>query len=91
MNHSRSSLLFQQAQTAIPGGVNSPVRAFKSVGSDPLFIKRASGSHLYDEDDNDFVDYVGFWGPMIVGHCHPDIICRMAAAVGCYCYRSGGD
>ncbi|HIJ96230.1 MAG TPA: glutamate-1-semialdehyde 2,1-aminomutase [Desulfuromonadales bacterium] len=74
MNHSRSSLLFQQAQKAIPGGVNSPVRAFKSVGTDPLFIKRASGSHLYDEDGNDFVDYVGSWGPMIVGHCHPDII-----------------
>jgi glutamate-1-semialdehyde 2,1-aminomutase len=74
MNHSRSSLLFQQAQAAIPGGVNSPVRAFKSVGADPLFIKCASGSHLYDEDGNDFVDYVGSWGPMIVGHCHPDII-----------------
>jgi len=81
MNHSRSSLLFQQAQTAIPGGVNSPVRAFKSVGSDPLFIKRASGCHLYDEDDNDFVDYVGSWGPMIVGHCHPDIIAAVQSTM----------
>lgn len=74
MNHKRSSLLFQQAKDAIPGGVNSPVRAFKSVGADPLFIKRASGCHIYDEDENTFVDYVGSWGPMIVGHCHPDVV-----------------
>lgn len=74
MNHERSSILFQQAKAAIPGGVNSPVRAFKSVGADPLFIKRASGSHIYDEDGNNFIDYVGSWGPMIAGHCHPDII-----------------
>lgn len=74
MIHDRSSTLFQQAKTVIPGGVNSPVRAFKSVGADPLFIKRASGCHIYDEDGNTFVDYVGSWGPMIVGHCHPDII-----------------
>ena len=74
MNHERSSSLFLQAKAAIPGGVNSPVRAFKSVGADPLFIKKASGSHIYDEDGNDFIDYVGSWGPMIVGHCHPDII-----------------
>jgi glutamate-1-semialdehyde 2,1-aminomutase len=74
MNHERSSLLFQQAKAAIPGGVNSPVRAFKSVGADPLFIKKASGCNIYDEDGNTFIDYVGSWGPMIVGHCHPDII-----------------
>lgn len=74
MNHERSSFLFQQAKAAIPGGVNSPVRAFKSVGADPLFIKKASGCHIYDEDGNIFIDYVGSWGPMIVGHCHPDII-----------------
>lgn len=74
MNHERSSLLFQQAKKSIPGGVNSPVRAFKSVGADPLFIKKAIGSHIYDEDGNDFIDYVGSWGPMIAGHCHPDII-----------------
>ena len=74
MNHERSSLLFQQAKTAIPGGVNSPVRAFKSVGADPLFIKKASGCHIFDEDNNSFIDYVGSWGPMIVGHCHPDVI-----------------
>ena len=74
MNHERSSFLFQQAKAAIPGGVNSPVRAFKSVGADPIFIKKGSGSHIYDEDGNTFIDYVGSWGPMIVGHCHPDII-----------------
>lgn len=74
MIHERSSQLFNQAKAAIPGGVNSPVRAFKSVGADPLFIKRASGCHIYDEDNNTFTDYVGSWGPMIVGHCHPDII-----------------
>ena len=74
MNHERSSILFQQAKAAIPGGVNSPVRAFKSVGADPLFIKKASGSHIFDEDGNNFIDYVGSWGPMIIGHCHPDII-----------------
>jgi glutamate-1-semialdehyde 2,1-aminomutase len=74
MNHERSSLLFRQAKASIPGGVNSPVRAFKSVSADPLFIKRGLGSHLFDEDGNTFIDYVGSWGPMIVGHCHPDII-----------------
>lgn len=74
MNHERSSSLFQQAKAAIPGGVNSPVRAFKSVGADPLFIKKASGCHIFDEDGNTFIDYVGSWGPMIVGHCHPDVI-----------------
>jgi glutamate-1-semialdehyde 2,1-aminomutase len=74
MNHTRSSALFQQAKIAIPGGVNSPVRAFKSVGADPLFIKKAAGCTIYDEDGNAFVDYVGSWGPMIVGHCHPQVI-----------------
>lgn len=83
MNHERSSFLFQQAKTAIPGGVNSPVRAFKSVGADPLFIKKASGCHIYDEDDNNFIDYVGSWGPMIVGHCHPDIIQAVQDTMTC--------
>jgi glutamate-1-semialdehyde 2,1-aminomutase len=74
MIQSRSHLLFKQAQQIIPGGVNSPVRAFKSVGADPLFIKKASGSHIFDEDNNNFIDYVGSWGPMILGHCHPKIV-----------------
>ncbi|MDA8431054.1 MAG: glutamate-1-semialdehyde 2,1-aminomutase [Geobacteraceae bacterium] len=74
MNHDRSSSLFQLAKQSIPGGVNSPVRAFKSVGADPLFIKSAAGDRIVDEDGNSYVDYVGSWGPMIAGHCHPDII-----------------
>lgn len=81
MNHTRSSELFSQAKLSIPGGVNSPVRAFKSVGADPLFIKKASGCYIYDEDDNTFVDYVGSWGPMIIGHCHPDIVAAVKKSV----------
>ena len=69
-----SSQLFRDAQQLIPGGVNSPVRAFKSVGIDPLFIKKAFGSRLIDVDGNEFVDYVGSWGPMILGHCHPKVV-----------------
>jgi glutamate-1-semialdehyde 2,1-aminomutase len=74
MLHTRSSTLFNRAKQIIPGGVNSPVRAFKSVGADPLFIKRASGSHIFDEDGNNYIDYVGSWGPMILGHCHPQVV-----------------
>jgi glutamate-1-semialdehyde 2,1-aminomutase len=74
MNRDRSSTLFKQASNLIPGGVNSPVRAFKSVGADPLFIRKASGCRIIDEDGNSFIDYVGSWGPMIVGHCHPQVV-----------------
>jgi glutamate-1-semialdehyde 2,1-aminomutase len=81
MNNSRSTQLFKQALESIPGGVNSPVRAFRSVGSDPLFIKRAAGSSIYDEDGNAFIDYVGSWGPMILGHCHPKVVSAIKAAV----------
>jgi len=81
MNHDRSSSLFQQAKQSIPGGVNSPVRAFKSVGADPLFIKMAAGDRIIDEDGNSFIDYVGSWGPMIVGHCHPDIIAAVQSTM----------
>jgi glutamate-1-semialdehyde 2,1-aminomutase len=81
MNHTRSIALFQQAKISIPGGVNSPVRAFKSVGADPLFIKKASGSAVFDEDGNAFVDYVGSWGPMIAGHCHPDVVAAVKRTV----------
>jgi len=81
MNHTRSSQLFQQAKASIPGGVNSPVRAFKSVGADPLFINKASGCHIVDEDGNTFVDFVGSWGPMIVGHCHPDVIAAVQSTM----------
>jgi glutamate-1-semialdehyde 2,1-aminomutase len=85
MNNGRSGKLFQQALRSIPGGVNSPVRAFKSVGSDPLFIKRAAGPRIYDEDGNAFIDYVGSWGPMILGHCHPKVVAAIKAAADSGC------
>jgi glutamate-1-semialdehyde 2,1-aminomutase len=81
MKHDRSSLLFEKARRVIPGGVNSPVRAFRSVGGDPLFIDRAAGSKLYDVDDNEYIDYVGSWGPMIVGHRHPRVVEAVTAAL----------
>ena len=74
MEYPQSSQLFQQAQKVIPGGVNSPVRACRSVGCDPVFIKEAKGATLIDADGNQYIDFVGSWGPMIVGHAHPDII-----------------
>ena len=70
----RSKKLFEEAKKVIPGGVNSPVRAFKSVGGSPIFIKEAKGAYLYDEDGNKYVDYISSWGPMIIGHAHPEII-----------------
>src|SRR4030065_1345713 len=73
MNTSRSQYLYTEAQKLIPGGVNSPVRAFKSVGGNPLFISKAKGSKIYDADGNEYIDYVGSWGPMIVGHAHPKV------------------
>lgn len=71
MNHDQSHALFTRAQKLLPGGVNSPVRAFKSVGGEPFFVQRADGPYLYDVDGNRYIDYVGSWGPMIVGHNHP--------------------
>ncbi|CAM5347797.1 Glutamate-1-semialdehyde 2,1-aminomutase OS=Stutzerimonas stutzeri OX=316 GN=hemL PE=3 SV=1 [Stutzerimonas stutzeri] len=71
---SRSETLFASAQTHIPGGVNSPVRAFRSVGGTPLFLKHAEGAYVIDEDDKRYVDYVGSWGPMILGHSHPEVL-----------------
>ncbi len=70
----KSESLFEQAQKTIPGGVNSPVRAFKSVGGTPPFIEKAKGAYLYDVDGNCYIDYVGSWGPMIAGHAHPEVI-----------------
>jgi glutamate-1-semialdehyde 2,1-aminomutase len=66
--------LFKQASKHIPGGVNSPVRAFNGVGGTPVFIEKAQGAYLWDVDGKRYVDYVGSWGPMILGHAHPDII-----------------
>ncbi|WP_131794555.1 glutamate-1-semialdehyde 2,1-aminomutase [Fluoribacter gormanii] len=70
----RSTELFHQAQAIIPGGVNSPVRAFKGVGGDPIFFKQGKGAYLVDVDNNEYIDYVGSWGPLILGHCHPAVI-----------------
>ena len=73
---------FQSAQKHIPGGVNSPVRAFAGVGGDPVFIKRAQGAYIYGEDDKQYIDYVGSWGPMILGHAHPEVIAAVREAAG---------
>jgi glutamate-1-semialdehyde 2,1-aminomutase len=80
-NLNRSKRLFEQAQRYLPGGVDSPVRAFKAVGGMPLFIKRGQGSRLYDEDGNEFIDYVGSWGPLILGHAHPRVVKAIKKAV----------
>jgi glutamate-1-semialdehyde 2,1-aminomutase len=80
MNTTRSKHLFAEAQRSIPGGVNSPVRAFRSVGGQPLFIKRAKGARLYDVDGNSFIDYVLSWGPMILGHAADPIVKAIAKA-----------
>ena len=74
MNIVQSEKLFQKACEVMPGGVNSPVRAFKSVGGNPLFVKKASGSKIWDVDGNKYIDYVASWGPLIFGHAHPQIV-----------------
>ena len=78
MNRNNSSRLFPMAKKVMPGGVNSPVRAFNAVGGDPLFIKCAKGSRIIDVDDNEFIDYVASWGPLIFGHAHPEIVTAIA-------------
>src|SRR5271165_2976146 len=77
---SRSEQLFQRAQRSIPGGVNSPVRAFRSVGGTPPFIARAQGAFLWDADGRRYIDLVGSWGPMIAGHAHPAVVEAVQAA-----------
>ncbi len=74
MQINKSIELFQRAQSSIPGGVNSPVRAFKSVGGTPLFISKAKGAYLYDADGNKYIDYIASWGPMILGHAHDEVV-----------------
>lgn len=81
MKNEKSKALFSRAQNLIPGGVNSPVRACRSVGMDPCFIHRADGCHVYDVDGNRFIDYVGSWGPMILGHRHPRVIEALEAVL----------
>ena len=80
MNTAHSQELFQRAKELIPGGVNSPARSWGSVGGNPLFITRAAGSRVWDADDNEFIDYVCSWGPMILGHAHPDVVSAVTAA-----------
>ena len=75
----KSQELFKQAQAVIPGGVNSPVRAFKGVGGDPIFFKKGRGAYLIDVDDKQYIDYVGSWGPLILGHCHPAVVEAVSA------------
>ncbi|WP_339700889.1 glutamate-1-semialdehyde 2,1-aminomutase [uncultured Roseivirga sp.] len=81
LNTSRSQKLFDQAQNSIPGGVNSPVRAFKAVGGNPLFIKRAKGAFMYDEDNNAFIELINSWGPMLFGHANEKIEAAVIEAV----------
>src|SRR3546814_160214 len=71
---SSNAQLFDRACRSIPGGVNSPVRAFRSVGGTPRFIKRAQGPYVWDEEDTRYIDYVGSWGPAILGHAHPEVV-----------------
>lgn len=80
-NTEKSRLAFDEAKQYMPGGVNSPVRSFANVGGNPLFIARAQGSKIYDIDGNEYIDYVGSWGPMIVGHAHPQVVGALQEAV----------
>src|SRR5215831_19218156 len=81
MNISKSEALFRRAVEKIPGGVNSPVRAFRSVGGQPLFITRGDGAYLFDVDGNRYIDYVGSWGPLLLGHRHPEILAALEDAL----------
>ena len=81
MNLDRSLSLFEEAKGLIPGGVNSPVRAFSSVGMNPPFIKKGTGAYIHDEDGNRYIDYVGSWGPLILGHCHPQVVEALKAVL----------
>jgi len=81
MTHTKSDALFQKALALIPGGVNSPVRACRSVGCNPPFIARGEGSHIFDADGNEYIDYVGSWGPLLLGHRHPEILAALERAL----------
>jgi glutamate-1-semialdehyde 2,1-aminomutase len=83
MNTQRSAELFAEALDRFPGGVNSPVRAFRAVGGNPLFIERGAGAYLYDVDGNRFIDYVLSWGPLVLGHAHPEVVNAIAQAAAC--------
>ena len=80
-DHKRSTELFHEALRYLPGGVDSPVRAFKAVGGNPLFIKKGNGSKIYDEDGNEYIDYLCSWGPLILGHSHPEVVSAIKQVV----------
>ncbi len=80
MNNERSQRLFARARQALPGGVDSPVRAFRAVGGEPLFIERGQGACVWDADGNRYIDYVGSWGPLIAGHAHPEVVAALQRA-----------
>jgi glutamate-1-semialdehyde 2,1-aminomutase len=80
MRTERSEQLFAEARQFLPGGVDSPVRAFRGVGGTPIFVERGAGAHLWDADGNEYVDYVGSWGPLILGHAHPRVVAALQAA-----------
>ncbi|MBN3821505.1 glutamate-1-semialdehyde 2,1-aminomutase, partial [Paraburkholderia sp. Se-20369] len=79
---SNNQILFERAQQTIPGGVNSPVRAFRSVGGTPRFVARAQGPYFWDADGKQYIDYIGSWGPMIVGHVHPEVLAAVQKVLG---------
>ena len=76
----QSRRLQKRAESMIPGGVNSPVRAFRSVGGDPVFVVRGKGSHIWDADENEYIDYIGSWGPLILGHAEPNVLDAIVSA-----------
>jgi len=81
MSISRSQAIFERAKQVIPGGVNSPVRACRSVGADPVFIASGRGGRITDADGNEYLDLIGSWGPLILGHCHPEIMATIQATM----------
>src|SRR6476659_10632444 len=82
MKRRKSHEIFQRAQQLMPGGVNSPARAFGGVGGEPVVFDRAAGAYLYDVDGNRHIDYIGSWGPMILGHGHPQVLAALERAIG---------
>src|SRR5688572_20651258 len=81
MNRTKSQAIFHRAQQLMPGGVNSPARAFGAVGGEPIVFARAEGAYLHDVDGNRYIDYIGSWGPMILGHGHPSVLEAIHRAV----------
>src|SRR5687767_12048667 len=81
MDRRKSHEIFTRAQQLMPGGVNSPARAFGGVGGEPVVFERAQGAYLYDVDGNRYIDYIGSWGPMILGHGHPEVVAAVHAAL----------